>query len=805
MDERGGRRWMGRDGVRVAMGVTSAVTIAGGAAGGCLDRPIDLVDPRTTSVNVQKLGQSSVDKIDLLLVVDNSGSMADKQAVLQLAIPQLVSRLVFPQCVDLEGTPDPGGATVADGPCPEGTKPEFQPVDDIHIGIVSSSLGSAGSSLCEPGTDDEGNALRPDVQDAGHLIWRTQQDTDANDAATWEGQGFLAWDPEGKHLCPGSDTEVCPGSDDPDELVATLTSMVAGVGEVGCGFEAPLEAAYRFLVDPAPWQTLAPGGVTSGVDETLLAQRAAFLRPDSLVAVVVLSDENDCSIRNDAIGTIVATPQGERPLMPRPRAECEADPDDPCCKSCIEPAGDCPGDGGCAAPGDQADLANYHPETVEEGEPNQQEINLRCFDQKRRFGIDFLYPTSRYVNAFSQREIDPDRLDLVVGDGGGEPNPLLTPDRQDGLVFLAGIVGVPWQLIARKDGNGAADLQAGLTTPDPEGDEAQAALGGFQTFDELTRNDAWRLLLPLPLPDGGADLPDDPHMIESPFPRPGLTTERGRDPIHGNEYTTHFADLQYACVFDLPDDFEKDCDGLGPACDCHDPTNDKPLCSATEPTRQVSAKAYPGTRILQTIQGLGAQGIPASICPLQLDQPDAKTFGYAPAVAAIVDRLKGALGGEVCQPQKLRADEEGAAQCLVIEVRDSDGDHDSATTGDCDCDIPGRREPEGGAAITAEEIRRDLADDVPSSGLDCLCEVVQLEGSADDPESDRHHCQNDLQPPSGVDGWCYVDATAVPPLGNAELVAECLPSERRVVRFVGEGALKGDGQQHITCAGDASY
>ena len=30
--------------------------------------------------------------------------------------------------------------------------------------------------------------------------------------------------------------------------------------------------------------------------ETLLAQRQAFLRPDSLVAVIMLSDENDCSI-----------------------------------------------------------------------------------------------------------------------------------------------------------------------------------------------------------------------------------------------------------------------------------------------------------------------------------------------------------------------------------------------------------------------------------------------------------------------------------------------------------------------------
>ena len=33
-----------------------------------------------------------------------------------------------------------------------------------------------------------------------------------------------------------------------------------------------------------------------GVDSVLLAQRADFLRPDSLVAIIVLSDENDSEV-----------------------------------------------------------------------------------------------------------------------------------------------------------------------------------------------------------------------------------------------------------------------------------------------------------------------------------------------------------------------------------------------------------------------------------------------------------------------------------------------------------------------------
>jgi hypothetical protein len=44
---------------------------------------------------------------------------------------------------------------------------------------------------------------------------------------------------------------------------------------------------------------VAPSTDDSGraeVDEVLLARRAAFLRPDSLVAIVMLTDENDCSM-----------------------------------------------------------------------------------------------------------------------------------------------------------------------------------------------------------------------------------------------------------------------------------------------------------------------------------------------------------------------------------------------------------------------------------------------------------------------------------------------------------------------------
>src|SRR5215469_1729303 len=45
------------------------------------------------------------DKIDLLFMIDNSSSMGDKQALLALAVPDLVSRLVSPNCLDATGHP----------------------------------------------------------------------------------------------------------------------------------------------------------------------------------------------------------------------------------------------------------------------------------------------------------------------------------------------------------------------------------------------------------------------------------------------------------------------------------------------------------------------------------------------------------------------------------------------------------------------------------------------------------------------------------------------------------------------------
>jgi len=267
----------------------STVVLAAGVAvaPGCLSRPIERVDPRTTTTIVERLIQSAVDKIDLVLDIDNSRSMADKQEILALAVPDLVNALVNPKCINTDGTVAAHQPASPTEECPDaGSEREFKPVLNIHIGVITSSIGDHGGDACPESTPNTFN------NDMAHLISRKISDpfNPANPVPTYNSLGFLWWGPD----IPGAETNVTA-------LVSGVKDLVAGAGEVGCGFEAPLEAWYRFLVDPNPWESVEEQdgkAVVSGTDQVLLDQRKNFMRPDSLLAIIMLTDETDCSIRD---------------------------------------------------------------------------------------------------------------------------------------------------------------------------------------------------------------------------------------------------------------------------------------------------------------------------------------------------------------------------------------------------------------------------------------------------------------------------------------------------------------------------
>ncbi|MFO7181464.1 MAG: hypothetical protein DIU78_022360 [Pseudomonadota bacterium] len=455
----------------------------------CLERPVVPAEPQTTNVFVDQIVQNAVDKIDLLFMIDNSISMADKQELLRRAVPVLLNRLITPLCVDVNG--EPLGTTVdASGNCAVG-EPEFSPIRDIHIGVITSSLGAIGAENCTQGT--------PRTDDAARLLGTSGLRPGAK-LVSWNDKGFLAWDPDAG-LTPPRPRHDPPGISDRATLIGAFENMVKAVGEDGCGYEASLEAWYRFLVDPVPPQRVEVRDdfmVRVGVDETILAQRAAFLRPDSLLAIVMLTDENDCSIADWGQGQFVSTTG----TLPRATSVCDVNPDDRCCFSCgvkTPPEG-------CTPP--TADPAC----TAEDDDKYRDQLGLRCYDQKRRFGFDYLQPLDRYVRGLTERWIFQDDRDgdgeITAADAYENPLYVAAPGkapRDRSLVFLAGIVGVPWQDIAD---------EASWTDPKRL---------RYLSYEELTEQGRWEWIL---APPGG--MPADALMFETPLDRttiPGLSQQ----------------------------------------------------------------------------------------------------------------------------------------------------------------------------------------------------------------------------------------------------------------------------------------
>jgi hypothetical protein len=767
-------------------GLAGLAVAIGGAAltAGCLDRPVAPAVPRTSNIYVDEIRQTAVDKIDLLFMIDNSISMADKQAILADAVPLLVQRLITPICVractkadncspaqEKDGIPTMGNAD-ANGQCAQGS-PEFNPIKDIHVGVITSSLGSHGAA----GAKDV--CVSTEDNDHAHLLGSIRPGV-----ASYNNTGFLKWDV----TKPAKYTPA--GDNDGPAFTTKFTEMVKSSGEHGCGYEASLEAWYRFLIDPEPPGTVAvPMGasqaVVQDVDATVLAQRAAFLRPDSLVAIVMLTDENDCSIVDEGYGWLIA----RAAPMYRSTSQCAANPNDKCCQSCAETAAK----DGCPAISGDAECAKGNTLSAADDD-----LNLRCWQQKRRFGFELLYPTTRYSEGLRASLVQRRSDGMFVG------NPLFaasdgkTP-RDKGLVFLAGIVGVPWQDLA-----------------DPDSLPANAGLR-YLTASELAAQDRWSVILGSPNANTNDPPvpPTDPLMIEQPDPRtgtnpitmaalaPATSTDPRANPINGHEQVNmgnH--DLQYACIFPLGTpvmcdqaafDADKGCD-----CFAEDLVYNRPLCQppggGAATIQQNFAKAYPGTRHLQVLKEFKDNSIVASICP-KISAADQKTtnpdYGYNPAVKAIIDRLKEALKGK-CLPRPLdykdvaEGDlEPGQVPCKVIEaVLPQNG-------AACSCPTDTNRNET--TAVLRNAVLKKLEEGQScgaTAGLTpcenfCTCELLQLKGG------ELGMCQNDASPPA-VPGYCYVNAAPNEPnVGNPDLVKDCSADSKRLLRFVGDTPAQG--------------
>jgi hypothetical protein len=625
--------------------------------------------------------QQPVNKIDLLFMIDNSALMGDKQALLAQAVPDLLTRLVTPNCIDATG--NVVGRSDMNGQCSQGT-PEFSPVYDMHIGIVTSSLGGRGGNQCPPNAMSTANPnLSAHNDDRGELINRAgNMETPVGSAQPFN---FLSWYPpvaanqSGAKPPTGPETSLgAPGM--AGTLIGDVTSMIQGVHDQGCGFEAQNEAWYRFLVQNDPFDQIVINSNRAsytGLDTTILQQRAQFLRPDSLLAVIVMTDENEEVADALSIGgqgwLYESAPFPSSPTYGAPEGtiECRSNPNDPNCTSCA-----------FASVQSSANFPQRCPDDPPMGtqgflDPSNDNVNVRFFNQKQRFGVFAGYPISRYIRGLQYNSV-PDRAHEVDGNGNyvGDQdrfancvNPIFAQNlpsdptadlchlksgpRTADLVFYGTIAGVPHQLL---------QAQAGI---DPECPATTLAADCPQK-NQLTEADWLSITGKDPEHDdfSGAD----PHMLESEIPRGGLpcnvTSNDNCDPINGREWNTSKAYLQYACIFPLVDPSTgqpatKDCtqQQYGGACSCPAGSNsaNTPLCqriNGAYTTTQIASPAYPSIREMAIAHAMadspsGNQSIVSSVCPIHTSFANGGSadplYGYRPAMNAIVNRIKGAL------------------------------------------------------------------------------------------------------------------------------------------------------------------
>ncbi|MCC6999726.1 MAG: VWA domain-containing protein [Deltaproteobacteria bacterium] len=112
------------------LGVLTAAALVPVLLAGCPNRPINKVDPERVGETNNPFIQNLNRDIDILFVIDNSGSMALEQSALATKLPDFINVLAAL----------PGG------------------LPNVHIGVVSSNMGAGTFSLqsCETANGDRG-------------------------------------------------------------------------------------------------------------------------------------------------------------------------------------------------------------------------------------------------------------------------------------------------------------------------------------------------------------------------------------------------------------------------------------------------------------------------------------------------------------------------------------------------------------------------------------------------------------------------------------------------------------------------
>jgi hypothetical protein len=201
-------------------------------------------------------------EVDILFVIDNSPSMDPKQTALAANFPKMIQVLQ-----NLPDPSDPSGTGVS--------------LPDVHIGVISSDMGA--------GSDNIGGNCSRVLGDRG-LLW-------GND--TYNPIASVAGPPNnGCGLNPGerwiTDVANANGVGRSTNYTGNLTDVFSclakAVGVNGCGYEHQLQSV-RMALNPQQVNCDRNGQNCTDIN----IENVGFLRPKAYLAIVLITDEDDCS------------------------------------------------------------------------------------------------------------------------------------------------------------------------------------------------------------------------------------------------------------------------------------------------------------------------------------------------------------------------------------------------------------------------------------------------------------------------------------------------------------------------------
>jgi hypothetical protein len=210
-------------------------------------------------------------KVDLLFVIDNSGTMAEEQLTLAKNFPTLIQELQ--KLKNEEG--DPVGA-------------------DVNLMITTTDFGHPLCANFANHPPEQGEPIYTTCKDridrfvpidGGPAVYEACLDV-CDDPKLAPEDHFIHFDTRtGEDNVPNVPPKDINGDGEDDDAIAQTLACVAPQGVDGCGYEAPLENMMQ-AINPTAWWN-------SGE----LGQRP-FLRHDAILAIAIITDEADCSVKD---------------------------------------------------------------------------------------------------------------------------------------------------------------------------------------------------------------------------------------------------------------------------------------------------------------------------------------------------------------------------------------------------------------------------------------------------------------------------------------------------------------------------